>query len=243
MHPLLPVAVFIQKIVVDVPCRVDDVELAKVPLKGPVILATNHINAIEIPAMLSHLYPRQATGLAKVESWKNPLFKLLYTIYRAVPVRRGALDMNAIRQCLERLTEGYILAVAPEGTRSFDGQLQQGHSGVALLAVRSGAPVQPVVYFGHEVLWKNLRRLKRTPFIIRVGNPFRIDLHGERMNKNNGQDVTDEIMYQIAALLPPSYRGVYADLSKATERYLKFEPGAGSSLSRAAEMDLYKFSV
>lgn len=242
MHPLLPIANFIQRIVVDVPCRVDDAELARIPAKGPAIVAANHISAIEIPAMLSHLYPRKSTGLAKSESWRNPLYRLLYWIYRAVPVRRGEVDLNAIRLCLERLSEGYVLAVAPEGTRSHHGELQQARSGVALLAVRSGAPVFPLGYFGHEDLWQNMCRLKRTPFIIRVGNPFTIDLHGERMNKDTSQLITDEIMYQIAALMPPKYRGVYADFSKATEHYLKFEPGAGSNLYRAVEMENFQFS-
>lgn len=237
MHPLLPLMASIQRILVDVPCRVDDAELAKVPPKGPLILVANHINAIEIPALLSHLYPRPITGMAKSEAWKNPIFNMLYTIYRAVPVRRGEADMNAIKLCIGRLAEGYILAVAPEGTRSYDGQMQQARSGIVLLGVRSGAPVQPMGFSGQEALWKNLRRLKRTPFMIRVGNPFTIDLHSERLNKDNSQAATDEIMYQIAALLPSRYRGAYANLGLATERYLKFEPGAGSNLARAAEME------
>ncbi len=91
--------------------------------------------------MLSHLYPRMSTGMSKIDAWRNPIYRLLYTIYRAVPVRRGEVDLNAIKLCMERLYEEYVLAVAPEGTRSHDGQLQQGRAGVALLAVKSGAPV------------------------------------------------------------------------------------------------------
>lgn len=237
MRALVPIAMVIQRLLVDIPCRVDDRELAKIPAKGPLLVAGNHINAIEVPALLSHLYPRKATGLAKSEAWKNPIFRLLYWVYEAVPVRRGEADMNAVKLVLERLADGYVMAVAPEGTRSHDGCLQQGHSGIVLLAVKSGAPVQPMAYFGHETLWENIKHLKRTPFIIRVGNAFTIDLHGERLNKDVSQAVTDEIMYQVAALMPARYRGVYADFSKATERYLKFAPGAGSNLPRAAEMD------
>jgi 1-acyl-sn-glycerol-3-phosphate acyltransferase len=228
--------------VVDIPCRVDDAELAKVAARGPLILAANHINALEVPAMLSHLWPRPATGLSKIEAWRNPLFRLLYWIYRAVPVRRGEVDMNAIRLCQERLAEGYVLAVAPEGTRSHDGPLQEARPGIVLIAVKSGAPIQPLAYFGHERLWNNLSHLKRTPFIIRVGSPFSIDLHGERLNKENSQVIVNEIMYQIAALMPPRYRGAYADLSRASEHYLKFLPGGCSSLARAAEMDAFPSS-
>jgi len=233
MNPLLPLAAFIQRILVDVPCRVDDAELARVPSRGPLIMASNHINSMEIPIMLSHLYPRPITGMAKIESWSNPIFRLLYSIYRVVPVRRGEGDLNAMRQSIERLKEGFILAIAPEGTRSYLGQLQQGHPGVALLAVKSGVPVLPVVHFGGEHFWHNLRRLKRTSFHIRVGNPFGIFLHNERFNKENSQKITDEIMYQMAALLPPHYRGYYDHLERATENYLHFEPGIPSNLLRA----------
>ena len=183
MNPLLPLAVFVQRLLVDIPCQIDDAELAHVPAKGPLLVACNHISSLEVPILLSHTFPRPVTGMAKSEAWKNPFFWTLYKIYRAVPVRRGEADLTAMQLSVQRLKEGYILAVAPEGTRSYDGQMQQAHPGLALLAVRSGAPVQPLAHFGGENLWKNLRRFKRTPFHIRVGNPFKIDLHGERMNK------------------------------------------------------------
>jgi 1-acyl-sn-glycerol-3-phosphate acyltransferase len=235
MNPLLPLAVLIQRLLVDLPCQIDDAELAHFPSKGPILAAGNHISSLEVPIMLSHMYPRLVTGMAKTEAWKNPFFWALYKVYRAVPVRRGEADLNAMQLSMQRLKEGYILAVAPEGTRSYDGQMRQAHPGVALLAVRSGAPVQPFAHFGGENLWKNLRRLKRTPFHIRVGNPFKIDLHGERMNKPVSQQIVDEIMYQVAALMPPFYRGYYCHLEQATEKYLSFEPGVDSNLKRAVE--------
>lgn len=237
MHPLLPVAVVIQRLLVDIPCRVDDAELAKVPAKGPLIAVANHIGAIEIPMMLGHLYPRLITGMAKTEAWQNPIFNILYTIYRAVPVRRGEGDLSALKLCLERLAANYILAVAPEGTRNRDGKMRQAYPGVALMAVKSGAPLMPFAHFGGENLWTNLRRFKRTPITIHVGNMFTVDLRGERMNKEVSQQVVDEIMWQVAALMPPYYRGYYSNLDQATEKYLRFAPGMKSNLSRAAEMD------
>lgn len=232
---LLPVAAFVQRVLVGIPCRIHDEELAKVPATGPLIAVGNHITALEVPLMLSHLYPRLVTGMAKIEAWKNPILRVLYNIYRAVPVRRGEGDLNALNLCIERLKEGYILAVAPEGTRSYTGKLQQGHPGVALLAARSAAPVMPFAHFGGENMWANLKRLKRTDFNLRVGNPFMIELGGQRLNKENSQQVTDEIMFQIAAMLPPFYRGFYANLEQATEKYIRFEHGVESNLSRAFE--------
>ncbi len=236
MNRLLPLAVLIQRLLVDIPCRIDDAELAKFPDKGPLLAVMNHISSLEVPIMLSHCYPRPVTGMAKIEAWNNPFQRWLYTVYRAVPVRRGEADLNAMKLSVERLQEGYILGVAPEGTRSHHGQMQQGHPGVALLAIRSGAPLQPFAHFGGENLWKNLRRLKRTDFHIRVGNPFKVDLHGERANRQVIQQVADEIMFQIAAMLPSFYRGFYGNLEQASENYLTFAPGVESNLFRAREL-------
>ena len=237
MKRLVPVAAFVQRLLVDIACRIDATEVSGVQAHGPLIVVANHINAIEIPIFLSYLYPRPVSGMAKIESWQNPIFRLLYSIYHIVPVRRGEGDLHAVKLCLERLAEGYILSVAPEGTRSRTGQLLQGRPGVALLAVKSGAPVQPIAHYGGENMWKNLLRFKRTPLKLNVGSAFTIDLHGERMNKAVSQQITDEIMWQIAALLPPFYRGHYSNLEQATEKYLKFENGAESNLHRAPHMD------
>jgi 1-acyl-sn-glycerol-3-phosphate acyltransferase len=100
--------------------------------------------------------------------------------------------------------------------------LQQGHPGVVILALRSGAPLLPVVYYGAENFRENLRRLRRTDFHIVVGEPFYVDAGGERVTRQVRRQMVDEIMYQMAALLPPAYRGVYSDLSAATEKYLTF---------------------
>lgn len=238
-NPLNPVLTLIMRLIVDIPCRVHDAELARVPQRGPLIAIGNHIGRMEIPALLSHLYPRLVTGMSKVEAFRNPIYKLLYWVYRAVPVRRGEADVNAMNLSLERLKEGYILAMSPEGTRSYDGRLQRAHPGLVILAVKSRAPVLPMAHFGGELLKRNLLRLRRTDFHIRVGTPFTIDLQGERLNKDLSQVIIDEVMYQLAALLPPYYRGVYSDLENATEHYLRFEAGTVSNLNRAAEMDRF----
>ena len=138
--------------------------------------------------------------------------------------------MAAIRRALAALDAGYILIVAPEGTRSGHGRLQRGHPGVAFLALRSGAPMLPVVYHGGELFWRNLHRLRRTNFHILVGQPFHLNADGVKVTRRVRRQMTDEIMYQVAALLPPAYRGDYSDLSVATETYLRFPAGAQSNI-------------
>jgi 1-acyl-sn-glycerol-3-phosphate acyltransferase len=200
--------------------RVHDEELVRIPQQGPLIIAANHVNFADVPVFYTHLIPRPVTGFAKIENWKNPALGFLFSLGGAIPIRRGAIDRTAIGRALEVLRSGRILAIAPEGTRSGDGRLQKGHSGVAVLALDSGAPVWPVAYYGLENFRRNLFRLRRTDFYFRVGTPFFIRAGEERITRSLREQITAEIMYRIAALLPPEYRGYYADLSKATSQYL-----------------------
>ena len=211
-------------------CRVDNAQLARVPDQGPLIIVANHVNFLEVPLLYTHLQPRPVTGFAKAETWDNAALGALFDLGGAIPLRRGEADIAALRQALKALEVGQILAVAPEGTRSGHGRLQPGHPGVVFLALRSGAPLLPVAYYGGELFWRNLPRLRRTDFHIVVGQPFYLDADGVKVTRQVRQQMVDEIMYQVAALLPPAYRGVYSNLSAATEAYLRFSPGAESNL-------------
>ena len=215
-------------------CRVDDAQLERVPQQGPLIVIVNHINFMEVPLLATHLLPRPVFGLAKAESWDNPVIKFLWSQWDAIPVARGEADTSAVRQSLEVLKRGDIMMMAPEGTRSGHGRLQRAQGGVAFIALRSGAPMIPVVHYGGETFWDNFRRLRRTDFRIVVGHPFYLDDGGVRADQSVRQQMTTEIMYQIAALLPEQNRGVYSDLSAATEQYLRFPPGAQSNLACAS---------
>jgi 1-acyl-sn-glycerol-3-phosphate acyltransferase len=203
-------------------CRVHDAQLAQVPAEGPLIVVANHVTFLEAPLLYTHLQPRRMTGFAKAEAWDNPFLRTLFNLWDVIPLRRGEADVAAFRQALAALDEGQILAVAPEGTRSGHGRLQPAHSGVVTLALRSGAPLQAMAYHGGEKLRRNLTRLRRTDFYIAVGRTFHLETHGLRVTRQVRQRMVDEIMYQIAALLPPAYRGHYANLAAATEHYLKF---------------------
>ena len=229
---------FILKHLIRMAVRVDDRQLADIPQHGPLILVANHINFLEVPLLLSHIYPRPLTGWAKVETWKNPLFAWLFNVYHAIPIRRGESDLSALNAAIDAMKNNMIIAVSPEGTRSYVGQLSQGKPGVVLLAIKSGAPIQPMAYYGGELFWKKILRLRGTPFFINVGHPFTIDTHGQALSRDVRQEITDEIMYQVAALLPPDYRGYYCDLTQARETYLRFAPGVESNLLRAAETNL-----
>jgi 1-acyl-sn-glycerol-3-phosphate acyltransferase len=206
-------------------CRIDDAQLAQVPDQGPLIVVTNHVNILEIPIIYTHLQPRPVTGLVSAHRWDNRWLRWLLDACGAIPLRRDEADIAAMRKALEMLKAGYIVAIAPEGTRSGHGRLQKAHPGVVLLALHSGAPVLPVVFYGSERYRDNLRRLRRTDFHVVVGKPFYLEAGGVKVTRQVRQQMTDEVMYQMSALLPPAYRGVYSDLNAATEMYLTFQPG------------------
>jgi 1-acyl-sn-glycerol-3-phosphate acyltransferase len=219
------------RILVDILCRVRDDQLERVPQQGPLIIVSNHINFLEGPVIYTHLHPRQSTGYAAAKSWKNPLFAFIFNQWEIISIKRGEPDLHAIRKGLDALKKGLLLAIAPEGTRSGNGRLQRGHPGVVLLAQKANVPILPVVHYGGEYFWQNLKRLRRTDFSIVVGHPFQIKIPDSKINSEVRQKIVDEIMYQIAALLPPENRGVYSDLSKATEEFLIFQPPSRSNLT------------
>ena len=203
-------------------CRIYDSPLAQIPYLGPLILVVNHINFLDIPVLYTHLQPRPLTGLIKSETWDNPAMAYLFNLWGGIPVRRGEADMEAMHLALAALRQGKIVAIAPEGTRSGHGRLQPGQPGLVTLALHSGAPLLPVVYYGNEAFHSNFTRLRRTDFYFKVGQPFYVRIGEQKATRAVRQAITEEIMHQLAGLLPPDYRGCYADSETATQHYLHF---------------------
>ncbi len=203
-------------------CEVDDSQLVKVPNEGPLIIASNHINFMEVPLMYTHLQPRPVTGFAKAETWDNPAMALLFDLWGAIPIQRGIADTTAFRKALEALDQGKILAISPEGTRSNSGRLGRGLPGIVLLARHNNTPILPLVYYGSEKFKDNINRLKRTDFNIRVGKLFKLKFPESKLNHEMRIKMVDEIMYQLAALLPEEYRGYYSDFSKFSTDWINY---------------------
>lgn len=214
-------------------CRIDDAQFERIPTSGPLILVANHINFLEVPLMYTHLQPRPIAGFSKIENWENPFLKYIFNLWGAIPLQRGEADIDALKQALAALAAGKILAIAPEGTRSGNGLLQRGRPGVVPLALRSGAPLLPIVYYGGENFRRNVVRMRRTDFHISVGQPFYVKTNGVKVSRQVRQQIVDEIMYQIAALLPQAYRGCYSNLGAASETFLYFPDSSLSNLRRA----------
>ena len=202
-------------------CRIDAPDLQKVPMRGPLIIIANHTGQLEVPLIFAHLQPRPITGWAKIETWDILFLDWLFTLWGVIPIRRGAVDTNAMRKALMALDKGYILGIAPEGTRNKTGRLIRAHPGVVALALHSKASILPLAHWGGESFYDNLKRLKRTEFHIRVGEPFRLKAGGGKVTNKIRQQIADEMMGRLAALLPPDYRGEYTGFEESTQSHLE----------------------
>ncbi len=205
-----------------VTCRIDAPNLDKIPMKGPAIIIVNHTGQIEVPLLYGNLQPRPMTGWAKAETWADNWFlNWIFNIWVIIPIRRGEADIGALKQALRAINDGYIFGLAPEGTRNKTGRLRRALPGAVIVALHSGAPIIPVAHWGGEVFLSNLKRFKRTDFHIRVGEPFKLNVSGIKVTSEIRQQLVDEMMYQLAALMPAEYRGEYSDSVDSSPTFIQ----------------------
>lgn len=199
--------------------KVEGVE--RVPREGRVILMFNHIAFID-PIAVLHACPRDAVPMMKAEALAFPFIGYLPRWWGVVPIWRGEVDLLAIRQSLAVLEAEEPLLIAPEGTRS--NSLLRGKLGMAYLAARAQAPVVPVAVEGTQGFptWPLSPRWWGEKVSIRFGRPFRFTVARRNPNRRLLQQMTDEAMYILAAMLPPHRRGYYADLSRATRHTIRW---------------------
>lgn len=205
--------------------------------KGGVIIASNHVSSADPAMMASAIYPRSPRYMAKVELFqKEPVIGYLFALSGAFPVRRGAGDRLAIREAERLLNEGAAIGMFPEGHRSDTGALMHAHSGTALLALRTQAPVVAVGITGSERMRAGWRALfARTEVRMTASHPFVVKPKGRRITREDIAEAHTVIMRAIAEELPPAYRGVYAhlvddtaDRPAMTNRSPSDKPGAAA---------------
>ena len=195
-----------------------------VPRHGPVILASNHLSFSD------HFFgplpvPRKVIFLAKAEYFtgrgvKGLISRAFFTGVGQIPIDRGGGQASeaAIRTGLRVLAEGHVLGIYPEGTRSPDGRLYRGKTGVARLAIESGAPVVPTAMIDTfefqppSTIWPNPRFRPG----VRFGEPLDFSRYrGQRADGALLRTVTDEIMQAIAKLSGQEYVDIDARQAKA----------------------------
>jgi 1-acyl-sn-glycerol-3-phosphate acyltransferase len=178
-----------------------------VPKTGPVLLASNHLSFID-SVIITLFAPRPVSFLAKDSYFtgtgvKGFISRNFFKGIGAIPVKRGAglAAQEALDSGLELLQEGEAFAIYPEGTRSRDGRLYRGKTGVAWLALNAGVPVVPVALTGTDKVQpvgaKGIRPAKVT---IQFGEPLNLSRHGKAASGRARRHATDEVMDAIAAL-------------------------------------------
>jgi len=190
-----------------------------VPLKGGMIISSNHIGILDI-IMVYFAIDRTDLFIPVAEKWeKIGWIRWLGRQLNFLFVDRYNPDLKAMRKMIALMEEGKCLVIAPEGTRSRVGSLIEGKPGVAYLAARSGFPVVPVAITGTEdkVILGNVKRLRRSNVTLTGGKPFTIPPLPKQNRDEALKNYIDEIMCQMAALLPERYRGVYADHPRLKE--------------------------
>ncbi|GAA1166447.1 1-acyl-sn-glycerol-3-phosphate acyltransferase [Kitasatospora gansuensis] len=191
--------------------------LENVPRDGGVILASNHLSFID-SVVIPLTAPRRVFFLAKAEYFtgtglKGALSRALFQALNAVPVERGEIKaaQAALDSALEILREGKAFGIYPEGTRSLDGRLYRGKTGVAWLALTAGVPVVPVALEGPADILpvgKRIPRLRKVT--VRFGEPLHFDeLHGQARSARARREVTDQVMAAIHELSGQELAEVY----------------------------------
>ena len=191
--------------------------LGNVPRRGPAIIAANHLSFLDsffIPLVVKR---RRVTYLAKADyfkSWKTSWF---FKMVGQIPMDRsgGSKSKQALDTAVEVLEEGNLLGIYPEGTRSPDGYLHRGRTGVARLALTTGVPVIPCGLVGTQEVMPKERKFPRLTgrLTVRVkyGKPLDFSRYaGREKDRMVLRSVTDEIMYEIMQLSGQEYRDEYA---------------------------------
>lgn len=194
--------------------RVTTEGLEHVPDGGGAIIAPNHISVLDsffVPLVL----PRRITYVGKAEyldDWKT---RWLFPAMGMIPIDRSGGDSSAraLDAAAGVLGAGELFGIYPEGTRARDGLLHKGHTGMARLALRTGAPIVPVGIIGTDRVQPPDARLP-APFRrvhVRFGRPVRVERYrGRADDRMVLRQITDEVMYEIAALSGQEYVDTYA---------------------------------
>ncbi len=202
--------------------RPDVQGLEHIPSTGPVILASNHLSfsdSIFTPLIVE----RRVTFVAKAEYFtgkglKGRLTRMFFVGTGTIPVDRsgGQAAQAALDTQLRVLKSGNIAGIYPEGTRSPDGRLYRGKTGVARLALRSGAPVVPVAHLNTDEIQPTGRLIPRIRRVrMRIGAPLDFTRYAGRLgDRQVERAITDEIMYELMELSGREYVDVYAQTLK-----------------------------
>ncbi len=197
--------------------RLDVKNPENIPPKGPYILAPNHLSRTDPPLLYIYFGGENVTGWVASKYRRNLFFGLLVRLGNPIFIRRGEVDREALEAAVKALRSGKVFGLAPEGTRSRVGSLIRGKTGIAYIADAAQVPIFPVAITGTDRLFNDLLKLRRPQITITFGELFHLPPLDPNDRNASLRKNTDEVMCRIAAMLPESYWGVYADHPRLKE--------------------------
>jgi len=185
-----------------------------IPRRGAIILASNHRSFLD-SIFLPFVVRRRVTFVAKAEYFDDPKTAWFFRGVGQIPIRRegGNASERALAAATDVLDAGGVFAIYPEGTRTRDGYLHRGHTGVARLSLRTGTPIVPVGMIGTDEVQPVDKRLPRLfrPVTVRFGEPLDPTRYGHVDQEHLAlREFTDEVMYEIGQLSGYEYVDTYA---------------------------------
>ena len=197
--------------------RVQVTGLQHLPEEGGYIAAANHLSVIEVPLVYCLIKRNDVTGLVAKKHQKNIFFRWIIYLLDGIWLNREEIDTRALRTARDHLMNGGVLGIAPEGTRSQTGALIEAKTGVAFLADQAKVPIVPVAVAGTWKITSEIITLKRPRIFVNFGQPFTLPPVDRKNRERDLKSNTEEIMCQLAALLPPENRGIYATHPRVQE--------------------------
>ncbi len=188
-----------------------------IPLTGGVLIATNHMSRMDIPVLFLTPNRTDMTALVTTKYLKYPLIRWFIVTAQGIWLDRDTADFSAFRTAMTALNQGMAIGIAPEGTRSKDAQLLEGKPGTALLALRAGVPILPVAISGTEDAVDKMKHFKKPHITAQFGKLIPAPVLDRNNREEQLQNLTTEIMCQIAAMLPEHYHGFYKDHPRLKE--------------------------
>lgn len=189
--------------------------LENIPQNGGVIFAINHLSYVDTPLLLVNPIRPDITALVTTKYQGKAFTGWFVRTAEGIWINRDIADFSAIQDASKALKKGLALGIAPEGTRSKSGELQEAKPGTIMIAVKTGVPVVPVAITGSENAFHEIFRFRRPKLTVKFGEPFVVPPLMPGSRSKGLQEWTHQLMLKIAALLPPAYRGVYAEATSS----------------------------
>lgn len=185
--------------------RIDVSGLENVPTTGPVLLVANHQSILD-PILVQGFFPRPANAMTKSTQFASPLFRWLLPRIKSFPTRRFRIDPQTVRVALRYLEKGEVVAIYPEGERSWDGALQPFRRGTMRLILKAGVPVIPCGITGSYDVWPRWSRRPRPGRVdIRFGPPLHFGRHDSREAREALLDESTKVLEE--AILAMMHEG------------------------------------